>query len=253
VLRPLVVAGVLVLPALAALAHAQDAFEIQVYDTETAARGEAGLELHLNHHVIDEATDETHLTFEPHYGLTDWAELGGYFQTALTATGELAYAGVKLRLKLRRPDRLWDGRLGLAINGELSAVPARFEPQVWGGEVRPVIDLSIGPLYAALNPILSVELRGDAAGHPQLEPATKVALRLRDDVSLGVEAYGAFGPIDDLGAEHASRVLGVLDVTGSWWDVNVGGGYGWGSPDHAVAKLIVGIHPRPTSPKRPAL
>jgi hypothetical protein len=231
-----------------AAAWAQDAFEIQVYDALTAARGEPGIELHLNQHVIDHATDETHLTFEPHYGLTAWAELGGYFQTAVTATGDLAYAGVKLRLKLRRPQRAWDDRIGLAINGELSAVPSRFEPQVWGGEVRPIIDLTAGRLYAALNPILAFELQGDVAGHPQLEPAAKLEVKVRDkaaiDVAIGGEAYGSFGPLDDLGSEHASRLLAVVDVSGTWWDVNLGGGYGWGAADHVIAKIIVGIHPR---------
>lgn len=227
-----------------AAAHAQDAFEIQVYDALTAPRGEVGLEMHLNQHVIDQATDETHLTFEPHYGLTDWAELGGYFQTSVTATGDLAYAGVKLRLKLRRPDRVWEDRIGLAINGELSAVPSRFEPQVWGSEIRPIIDLTAGALYASINPILTFDLRGELAGHPQLEPAAKLTMKLRETVAIGAEAYGAFGPLDDLGSEHASRLLGVIDVTGDWWDLNVGAGYGWGSPDHVVAKLILGLHPR---------
>jgi hypothetical protein len=229
--------------ALGGVARAQDAFEIQVYDSETAGRGEPGLELHVNQHAIDAAIDETHLTFEPHYGLTAWAELGGYFQTSVTTTGELAYAGVKLRLKLRRPGRLWADRVGLAINAELSAVPARFEPEVWGGEVRPIIDVTAGRLYAAFNPILAVELQGDAAGHPRLEPAAKLTVRLATAIAVGVEAYGAFGPIDDPGSEHASRLFGVIDLTGGWWDVNLGAGYGWGSTEHVVAKVIVGIHP----------
>ncbi len=232
------------LVSITSVARAQDAFEIQVYDTETAERGESGLELHVNQHVITGVAGETHVTFEPHYGLAAWAELGGYFQTSVTTTGDLAYAGVKLRLKLRRPHRVWEDRIGLAINGELSAVPSRFEPQVWGGEIRPIIDLTVGRLYAAFNPILSVELQGDVAGHPQLEPAAKLTAKLAADIAVGVEAYGAYGPIDDLGSEHASRLLAVIDVTGGWWDVNVGGGYGWGSTDHVVAKLIVGIHPR---------
>ncbi|TMQ22441.1 MAG: hypothetical protein E6J90_12475 [Deltaproteobacteria bacterium] len=239
-LRACVVAAAIVVPA---IAHAQDAFEIQVYDAQTAARGEPGLELHLNQHVNEGAVNETHLTFEPHYGLAAWAELGGYFQTAVTTTGDLAYAGVKLRLKLRRPQRAWDDRIGLAINGEISAVPSRFEPQVWGGEIRPIIDLTAGRLYASFNPILAVELRGDVAGHPQLEPAAKITMKLTEAMAIGAEAYGAFGPLDDLGSEHASRLLGVLDVSGDWWDLNIGGGYGWGSTDHVVAKLIVGIHP----------
>ena len=241
VIRPCIVAAIV---SMSGVAGAQDAFEIQVYDTETAELGEPGLELHLNQHVIDQIADETHLTLEPHYGLAAWAELGGYFQTAMTTTGELAYAGIKLRLKLRRPHRVWDDRIGLAINGEISAVPARFEPQVWGSEIRPIIDLWAGRLYAAVNPILAIDLQGELAGHPQFEPAAKVAVKLAAPVALGVEAYGAFGPVDDLGSEHASRVLGVVDLTGGWWDLNLGGGYGWGSPDHVVAKLIFGVHPR---------
>jgi len=243
VIRTYIIAAVL---SFAGVARAQDAFEIQVYDSETAARGEPGLEVHVNQHVIDAATDETHLTFEPHYGLAAWAELGGYFQTSVTATGDLAYAGVKLRLKLRRPHRLWADRIGLALNGELSAVPARFEPDTWGSEVRPIIDLTIGRLYAAFNPIFAIDLQGELAGHPLVEPAAKLTVRLATAIAVGVEAYGAFGPIDDLGSEHASRLFGVVDLTGAggWWDVNIGGGYGWGSPEHVVAKVIFGVHPR---------
>jgi hypothetical protein len=239
--RGLAVGVVLAIPAHAA---AQDAFEVQVYDATTAERGESGLELHLNHHTIDGGPDETHLTFEPHYGLTAWAELGGYFQTAATTGGDLAYAGVKLRLKLRRPERAWSDRIGLAINGELSAVPSRFEPEVWGGELRPIVDLTAGRLYASINPILAFTLRGELAGHPQFEPAAKLTVKLSEAIAIGGEAYGAFGPVDDLGSERTSRAFGVVDIAGSWWDLDLGVGYGWGSPDHVVAKLIVGIHPR---------
>jgi hypothetical protein len=224
-------------------ARAQDAFEIQVYDTTTAPRGEPGLELHLNQHVIDGAPDETHATFEPHLGLADWAELGGYFQTALTTTGELAYAGVKLRMKLRWPRRLWRDRLGLGVNGELSVVPSRFEPDVWGSELRPIADLWLGDLYVAVNPILAIDLAGAIAGHPQLEPAAKVAVRLHPAVMAGVEAYGGFGPLDDLGSEHVTRLFGVVDLVGSWWDLDLGAGWAWGETDHVVVKLILGVHP----------
>jgi len=123
-------------------------------------------------------------------------------------------------------------------------VPSRFEPAVWGGELRPIIDLTEGRLYASLNPILAVELRGDEAGHPLFEPAAKVTVRLYRGVAVGGEAYGGFGPLDDLGSEHASRVFGVVDLAGDRWDLNLGAGYSWGSPEHVVAKLIFGVHPR---------
>jgi hypothetical protein len=224
-------------------AHAQDEFEIQVYDVETAALGEPGLEVHLNHHLVHDAPDQTHLTLEPHYGLRPWLELGGYFQTALATTGDLAYAGVKLRAKARWPRRVWDERLGLAVNVEISNVPSTFEPNVWGSELRPIADLRIGRLYAAVNPIIDVDLGGALAGHPQLQPAIKLAFVASSSVMLGVEGYGAFGPIDNLGSERVERVFGVLDLKGSWWDLDIGVGQSWGIGDHPIGKLIFGIHP----------
>ena len=225
-------------------AHAQDAFEIQVYDVETAVHGDPGLEAHLNQHVIEHAPDETHLTLEPHYGLTDWAELGGYFQTAMTSTGELDYAGVKLRLKVRVPHRVWMKRIGLALNGELSDVPARFEPNVYGSELRPIVDLIAGRLYASVNPIVTTDLGGTLRGLPQFEPAAKITVKACKTVAIGVEGYGAFGPFDALGSERVTRLFGVVDVTGAWWDLNVGAGWTWGLEDHPIVKLIVGIHPQ---------
>ena len=226
-----------------ATAHAQDEFEIQVYDVETAPLGEAGLELHLNQHLIHGAPDETHLTFEPHVGLQAWLELGGYVQTAMTTTGELAYAGVKVRLKARWPRRVWDERLGLAANVEISDVPARFEANRWGGELRPVVDLVSGRLYVAVNPIIGFDLRGPRAGHLKLEPALKVACILSPSVMVGIEGYGALGPVDDLGSERVERGFGVVDVKGSWWDLDLGLGASWGTPDHPIGKLIFGLHP----------
>lgn len=228
----------------ARVVYAQDAFEIQVYDAETAPRGQPGIELHVNQHVLDGARDETHVTLEPHLGVARWAEVGGYLQAALTTAGDLDYAGVKLRAKVRWPSRLWKQRIGLALNGELSAVPAQFEPNLWGSELRPIVDLSVGRFYASVNPILATDLAGDRVGRPQLEPAVKVALKLADGISVGAEGYGAFGPLDDLGADHVTRLLGVIDIAGARFDLDVGAGWQWGSPDHVVAKVILGLHPR---------
>ena len=220
---------------------AQDEFEIQVYDAETASRGEPGIELHVNYHVIHAAPDELHMTLEPHYGLTGWAEIGGYLQSAVTSTGDAAFAGAKLRAKLRWPRRVWNERIGLAVNAELSAVPSRFEPNVYGSELRPIADLRAGAVYAAINPIVTFNLRGDGAGVPQLEPAAKLSFVPRDDVAVGVEGYGAFGPIDDLGAETVLRAFAVVDLHHERWDLNAGIGVSTGD-DHPIVKVILGVH-----------
>ncbi len=235
--------AIVILCLLAGVAHAQDEFEIQVYDVETAREAEPGVELHLSHHLIDGAANQTHTTFEPHYGLRDWLELGGYLQASESRGEKPEFAGVKLRLKARVPHRYWDERIGLAINGELSIVPSKFESQVYGSEIRPVADLRAGAFYAAVNPIITIDLGGDEAGHPQLEPCAKLAYLLPHGVALGVEGYAAFGPIDNLGSETFERGFVVIDYKGSVVDLNIGIGATHGSADHAIGKLIFGIHP----------
>jgi hypothetical protein len=232
-----------ILALLAGTAHAQDAFEIQVYDADTAHAGEAGIELHVNYHRIDGAPNQMHTTFEPHYGLREWLELGGYLQ-ASTATGEAPdFAGGKLRLKARLPHRYWHEWIGFAINGELSAIPSQFEPGVYGSEVRPIAELRAGILYAAINPILSTDLAGSLAGHPQFEPCAKLELLVTERIGLGLEGYGGFGPIDDLGSESVERGFATFDYKGSTFDINFGLGVTHGSADHPVFKLIFGMHP----------
>jgi hypothetical protein len=227
----------------ARVAHAQDEFEIQVYDVDTAHEGEPGVELHLNHHLIDGAANQTHTTFEPHYGLRDWLELGGYLQASEARGDRPEFAGVKLRLKARVPHRYWNERIGLGVNGELSIVPSRYEPAVYGSEIRPIIELRDGRWFAAVNPIIAIDLGGGEAGHPQLEPCAKLSYLVSESVGVGVEGYGAFGPVDDLGSEEVERGFAVVDIKGHAFDLNIGIGASRGTADHPIGKLIFGIHP----------
>lgn len=233
----------LVVMLLARVAQAQDEFEIQVYDATTAHEGEVGVELHLNHHLIDGAANQTHTTFEPHYGIYEWLELGGYLQASESRGERPEFAGVKLRLKARMPHRYWNDRIGLALNGELSIVPARFEANVYGSELRPVVELRDGHFYASVNPIIGTDLDGTLAGHPQFEPCAKLAYFWSPAFGLGVEGYGAFGPIDDLGSEQVERGFVTFDYVGRTFDLNVGVGLTHGIGDHPIGKLIFGIHP----------
>jgi hypothetical protein len=231
----------------AARASAQDRFEIQVYDSEVAAAGEPGLELHLNY--VARGSAETnhllHLTLEPHLGVFGWGEAGGYLQGALRPDGSFDYGGAKLRFKLKWPEKILGGALGLAANFELSLVPERYEENRWGSEVRPIIDARIGPVYASFNPILSTDLAGPLAGHPQFEPAAKVAFFLLPQLSIGPEYYAGLGPLDSLlpSASQSHALYGVLDFAGRYFDLNLGAGHGFAAGDEWVVKAIVGVHP----------
>lgn len=254
--------------AVATGAPAQDRFEIQVYDSEVAAAGEPGLELHTSYVAQVQAGTALapgelpsrhvlHLTLEPHLGVFGWGELGGYLQGAVRPEGAFDYAGIKLRFKAKWPDKLWGGRLGLALNAEVSAVPASYEPNRWGTELRPVVDLREGRLYASVNPILSTDLSGPDAGRPQLEPAARLAFLPFPALSTGLEYYAGLGPLGGLlpSSAQTHKLFAVVDVAGELFDLDLGVGRGLSGPDRWVAKAIVGLHPRgaqPTQASAPA-
>jgi hypothetical protein len=232
-------------------AVAQDAFEIQVYDAETAPPAETGLEVHLNNFAVgvtepspdgELPTDRvTHLTLEPHVGLAPWCEAGAYFQTAVRPDGGFDYGGVKLRFKARVPRRLGHGLVGLALNGELSAIPRAYEAARFGGELRPIADLRWRRLYASVNPILAFDFFGPEAGHPQLEPAATVLVSLVGDWQVGVEYYAALGPIDRPlpAAEQVHRLFVVTTLGYEWFALNVGAGYGLAAGEKWIVKSIL--------------
>ncbi len=240
-------------------ALAQDRFEIQVYDAEIAPPGGVGVELHYN--TVADGTSQpsadgelatnhlTHLTLEPHVGIASWCELGGYLQAAVLPDGSLRYAGVKLRWKMRIPHRFAGGLIGLALNLELSIVPAAFEANVYGSELRPVIDVRWKRLYFALNPIIGFDLGGAQAGRPQIQPAFKFSVTVNSALALGIEYYAAFGPVTAVtpAAEQVHRLFAVLDVFHRVsqhldFDLNAGVGYNLtGSGDRWVAKAIFGL------------
>ncbi len=122
--------------------------------------GPIGAEFHLNHFFVGSTSFEgpeqptnhvTHLTFEPHIGLADWCEAGAYVSTAVRASGTFDVASLKLRFKARWPTRLW-GRLGLALNQELSATRLDYEASGFAWEIRPVIDFEWRRLVRLCEP-----------------------------------------------------------------------------------------------------
>ena len=236
-------------------AAAQDRFEIQVYDSEVAEAGQFGLELHTNYAFSGSRSTSAdgelatqhvlHATLEPHLGVSGWGELGGYLQSALRPDGSLDFAGAKLRFKAKWPEKFFGDRLGLSINFELSRVPGAYEANVWGSEVRPALDVRVGPIYGAFNPIVTTDLQGALAGRPQFEPAFKLAVFARPALSFGSEYYAAFGPFDGVlpAAQQNHRLYGVVDYASDYVDLNFGVGRGFGSAEPWVAKAIFGIHP----------
>jgi hypothetical protein len=128
-------------------------------------------------------------------------------------------------------------------------VPARYESNVLGGELRPIVDIAWWRLYASLNPIIAFEFLGPNAGRPQLEPAAKITLSAIRALAFGLEYYAAFGPITHFDPVNAQthRLFAIVDVTHTisprlQLDVNFGVGYNLAdNGDRWVVKAIIGI------------
>jgi hypothetical protein len=237
----------------ASTVHASDAFEIQVYDGTANPVGAPGVELHLNEwatgHRDADAPEaplhgQFHATIEPSFGVMPWWELGAYFQSAVrTDDGMVDWAGAKLRSKFVTPPG-WNAHLRLGANVELSYVPATYERDVWGAEVRPIVAWQNRDWLFAINPILEQALAGSGASDgPSFQPAAK-ASRAWGVVAFGLEYYGTFGPVfSPLPLRQEEHYLyEIFDLIGvAHFELNVGLGEGL-TPASAgiVMKAIVG-------------
>lgn len=250
---------------LAAPASATDKFEIQVYQGEHNAPGQASLELHTNFTFSGRASptydgetpaDKTlRLTLEPAYGVTDWLEVGAYLQAMGSEWGGAQFAGWKLRAKTVAPQR-WKLPVTLGVNVEVGRVPRSVEEDGWANEFRPILGVRVGHLGATVNPIFGFPLTGPEAFKPDFEPAGKLKVNTDRGFALGAEYYAGLGRFD-LGfspaREQEHLVFAVFDLEPpagepepdaaeeSWeLDVGVGRALTAATPQTWIAKVIVG-------------
>ena len=264
--RALAAAAVLAVAFGPVAAAAIDRFEIQVYEADVDAPGQLGLEVHLNYTAQGTKEPEWpgqvppwhafRVTLEPSIGVTEWLELGAYFQFMTAPGGVAEYAGSKARAKLVVPERI-SGSWMLGMNVEISSVPTSVEAERWGTELRPILGWHGARWLVSVNPIVGWTLGGPDRFRPEFEPCGKVAWDTLLGFSIGAEYYTSLGFLDELlpvkDQEHV--LLAVLDLVprapeppaGSpahapEWELNVGiGGALTAAPGpHALVKAIVG-------------
>jgi hypothetical protein len=237
---------------LAAPARAQDAFEIQVYDSEINKPLQLGLEGHINfvakgrreRAYPEEVPPDhlTHLTLEPSFALTEFWELGAYLQFVAEPTRHFDFAGVKVRSKFVLPAEL-AGPFDLGVNFELSHVPIRFEEASIGFEVRPILGFRAAGFRFDVNPILSFAFKGTKQGVPDFDPCAKLTWDTTLGFDVGVEYYTGLGKIDHIPAfqEQTHMVFVVANLVDGPLELNVGVGRGLteASNDWTV-KMIIG-------------
>lgn len=250
--RPVALGAVLAVLA-AAPSRAQDNYEIQVYGAETMPKGTTMFELHTNfamsgRRFLDAGVLPTnhalHETVEITHGFTPWFEVGTYLFMSTAPNQGYNIVGSHIRPRIAAPES-WNAPVGLSLSMEVGYQKREFSQDTWSLEVRPIIDKQLGAWYASFNPVLDRSLRGDnAAVGFEFSPNVVVNRDVSSLVNLGVEYYGALGPVKSFDArgDQDHQVFGVVNLNFSEdWEFNAGVGFGLtDASEHRMLKMILG-------------
>ncbi len=240
-------------------AIAQDNYEIQVYGADTVPAKNTMVEVHSNYTAQGSkalpgspytlngtfpTNHAEHETLELTQGVTNWSEVGFYvFTSASSATG-WQWVGDHIRPRVRAPDR-WHWPVGVSLSTEFGYQRARFSPDTWTLEVRPIIDKQLGHWYGAFNPALDRSFHGP--GVPQgvaFSPNAVVTYDFTKKITAGLEYYAAYGQLGGFDPLHnqQQQFFPAVDLNLSpKWEINFGVGIGpTASTDRWIVKAIVG-------------
>lgn len=233
--------------------HAQGNYEIQVYASDTVAPRTTMLELHSNftargqRATIDGVAPTQHAeheTIEITQGLNDWSEVGFYIFTSEQSGMGVQWVGDHIRPRVRVPER-WHWPVGVSLSTEVGYQRARFSPDTWTWEIRPIIDKQIGRWYMATNPALERTWHGPGVTEGlDFAPAGKVSYDFTRKITGGIEYYADYGNLTKIASLHnqQQQIFPAIDLNVSpRWELNFGVGVGpTAATDHWIVKAIVG-------------
>jgi hypothetical protein len=237
-------------------AFAQANYEIQVYPSKTADPNSTLFELHSNFTGTGSKTksglllptnNALHETLEITHGFNDVFELGFYVFTSQNSGTGYQFVGTHIRPRIRAPES-WKLPVGLSLSTEFGPTDRKFDEAEWGIELRPIIDQEIGRFYWAFNPTIGWALKGPAAGQGadgmEFEPNVKLAWKVTEKYSAGIEYYGSTGTLTRMATskEQDHMLYPSLDFFFSEdWELNMGYGVRMsGTGDQNIVKVILG-------------
>jgi hypothetical protein len=245
-----VLAGILGVVVWLAPAAARAVDEIQVYNGEIADTGQWTLQQHFNYAINGRKEPDFPNGLVPHhalngtpelaYGVNAWWEMGWYAPFAVDQNGRFYSDGFKIRQLFVTPNAA-KREFFYGVNFEFSYATAKFSQTRFNMEIRPIIGFRKGDYELIFNPIVDIGFGND--GDAEFAPAVRLARKLREDLSIGLEYYTALGPIGNFlpFAEQEHNIYGVVDFKVGRFDVNFGVGYGFtGGSDRLMTKLIIG-------------
>lgn len=201
--------------AVAALARAQDPFEIHVYQYESLAPGRFTLEQHLNYvgigtkmfrGTVAPANGQFHMTYELTGAITENTSFGVMLLSAVRPGGSgLEYAGWRFLPHLYAP-KTWNLPLDLGFVAEFSFQEKAFEENSRRVELRPIVEKSLGNVRVTVNPVFERALKGPGVREGWgFEPALRVGYQGFEHFVPSLEYYSALGPLR--GFAHADEQI----------------------------------------------
>jgi len=187
--------------------HAQDPFEIQVYEYATVPKGMWNLETHLNYVAegtksfegsVAPTNNQSHVAFELTRGLTSHFELAGYLVLARRIGNGPEYVGWRVRPRVSLPES-WGLPLNVSISAEVAFPRPLYEENATTLEIRPILEKSIGRFQLDFNPVIGRALRGPRTKEGwDFEPGARFAYALTRRFEPSLEYYGAIGPLGNV-------------------------------------------------------
>jgi len=224
--------------------------EIQVYNASIAPLHTFTLEQHLNYVWNGSQTPEfaggfasyhsLNGTPEIAYGITPWYEMGWYVPFSIDSNGTFLPAGFKWRHLFVAPNAE-KRNIFYGLNIELGYLTPNFAASPFNIEFRPILGMRDSGWEFIINPI--IETSFGSTGQSDFAPAARIARVVAEDVMVGVEYYGDFGPVGNFSpaSQQSQSLFGVVDFSAFSLDIEFGVGFGLTeASDKIVTKLIVG-------------
>jgi hypothetical protein len=232
---------------------AQDNYEIQVYGSQTQAKGSTMFELHSNYtvsgeqKVIDGVLPDNHAlheTLEITTGITNIFEIGAYLFTSYIPGHGYQIVGSHIRPRIMAPTS-WNLPVGLSLSTEIGYQKSDFSADLWSIEIRPIIDKQWQKLYISFNPTLGIALTSKYdSSTPTFEPNLKASYAFLRNGSFGLEYYGDIGYVNNpekLPQENHALFITYDLLNNAKWEFNTGAGFGLTpASDPFVFKIILG-------------
>ncbi len=232
------------------ISSAQADNEIQVYSSPITPKAVTFVELHQNYtfngskYLADK--NEAHWineTLEITRGFGGNFELGFYTFTGFAPNGKYVFLGNHIRPRYTVPAS-WGWKLGASLSMEIGYIrPDGQNSYVMDGELRPIIDKTIGKVYLGFNPNIGFVFTGPDR-HAEIEPQFKAYYNVHNKFGLGIEYYSSLGTLAKIAnIDNQEHIIGPMFnlLSSSEWELETGFLFGLTpNSNQQIFKLLIG-------------